>query len=55
MFAERPAQRIALITNVRVGHLFDLVDLGESVDPVVECVHDSMVLAYPSPWRDQKQ
>jgi len=55
MFAERPPQRIAPIANVRVSHLFDLVDLGESLDPVVERVHDSMVLAYLTPGRDQER
>jgi hypothetical protein len=48
MTAECPAQRIAPIANLRVDHCFDLIDIRDSLDPLVECVHDSMVLVYPA-------
>jgi hypothetical protein len=35
--------------EIRIDYRFDLVDLGESLGPVVECVHDSMVLVNPVP------
>jgi hypothetical protein len=49
MFAGCPAQRIATDCEIRIDYRFDLVDLGESLGPVVECVHDSMVLVHPVP------
>jgi hypothetical protein len=54
MFAE-PGTTYRIDANFAVDRCFDLVDLGESLVPVMGSVHDSMVLVYLRPRRGQKR